>query len=41
LSIKVTDVTTIDGNLIVTDKVGPQASCNPNVTPVSGGDGGP
>jgi hypothetical protein len=41
LAIPVSSATTITGNLIVDMKVGPQATCNPNVTPVSGGDGGP
>jgi hypothetical protein len=39
-AIAVTGATTITGNLVV-EKVGPQSSCNPNVTPVTGGDGGP
>jgi hypothetical protein len=40
-SFQVTSATTIEGSLVVNMKVGPQASCDPSVTPVSGGDGGP
>ncbi len=40
-SFAVTSATTVEGSLVVNMKVGPQPSCDPNVTPVSGGDGGP
>jgi hypothetical protein len=38
-AISVSGATTIGGTLVV-QKVGPQSSCNPSVTPVTGGDGG-
>ncbi|HEX4406024.1 MAG TPA: hypothetical protein VH560_14400, partial [Polyangia bacterium] len=39
IAIPVSGATTITGNLVV-EKVGPQASCDPSVTPVSGADSG-